>query len=147
MQELTRLIPVSNNTSIYPADNSILSFLHDRFRHDRPYTCLAPSSCAVVVVDPAKHMCSLDNESQHKCKACCYDATDDHGEPSLQPHPYQFAVCIHSFMRCRNQSQAVVFRSVQPPTALAYVFPFRPRPASSHFQLKWDLMMRIAVSA
>jgi hypothetical protein len=54
---------MSNNTSIYLTDNSILSFLHDRFRHDQPYTCLAPSSCTIVVVDLAKHMRSIDNES------------------------------------------------------------------------------------
>ena len=122
IQELTRLISTSNNTSIYPTDDSILSLLHARFRHDQPYTRLAPSSSTLVVVNPVKHMRNLDDESQREYKARCYDAdsTDNPGRrPPLQPHPYQLAANIYSFMRRRNQSQAVVFRSVPVPSCIA----------------------------
>jgi len=36
--------------------------------------------------------------------------TNDHGKPWLQPHPYQLAASIYSFMRCRNQAQGVIFQ-------------------------------------
>ena len=110
MQELTRLVSSSNTTSIYPTDDTILSLLHARFRHDQPYTRLAPSSSTLVVVNPFKHLRTLDDDSQREYRARSYDATDDRGKPPLQPHPYQLAANIYSFMRRRNQSQAVVFR-------------------------------------
>ena len=126
MQELTRLISTSNSTSIYPTDDSILSLLHARFRHDQPYTRLAPSSSTFIIVNPFKHMRNLDDESQREYKARSYDATDHPtGKPSLQPHPYQLAANIYSFMRRRNQAQAVVFRSVHRLTTSAH-FSFRP---------------------
>jgi Myosin head (motor domain) len=131
MQELTRLISTSNNTSIYPTDDSIISLLHARFRHDQPYTRLAPSSSTFVIVNPFKHMPNLDDESLREYKARCYDATDDNSKPPLQPHPYQLATSIYSFMRRRNQSQAVVFRCVQCPTRPAHMFHFRSLPVSS----------------
>ena len=124
IQDLTRLISTSNGTSIYPTDDSILSLLHARFRHDQPYTRLAPSSSTLVVVNPFKHMRNLDDESQREYKARCYDAdvntTENPGsKPPLQPHPYQLAAGIYSFMRRRNQAQAVLFRSVHRPSAIA----------------------------
>lgn len=115
MQELTGLISTSNKTSIYPTDDSILSLLHARFRHDQPYTRLAPSSSTLVIVNPFKHMRNLDDDSQreYKARSRSYDATDDardRGKPPLQPHPYQFAANIYSFMRRRNQPQAIIFQ-------------------------------------
>ena len=114
MQELTGLVSTSNKTSIYPTDDSILSLLHARFRHDQPYTRLAPSSSTLVIVNPFKHMRNLDDESQREYKARSrYNANDDHrdrGKPPLQPHPYQLAANIYSFMCRRNQSQAVLFQ-------------------------------------
>ena len=112
MQELTGLVSTSNNTSIYPTDDSILSLLHARFRHDQPYTRLAPSSSTIVIVNPFKFLRNLDDDSQREYKARSYDTTDDRdrGKPPLQPHPYQFAANIYSFMRRRNQPQAVIFQ-------------------------------------
>jgi len=110
MHELTRLISTSNNTSIYPTDDSILSLLHARFRHDQPYTRLAPSSSTFVVVNPFKRLHNLDDESQREYKARCYDSTDDRSKPPLQPHPYQLAASIYTSMQRRNQAQAIVFR-------------------------------------
>ena len=112
MQELTGLVSTSNNTSIYPTDDSILSLLHARFRHDQPYTRLAPSSSTIVIVNPFKFLRNLDDDSQREYKARSNDTTDDRdrSKPPLQPHPYQFAANIYSFMRRRNQSQAVIFQ-------------------------------------
>ncbi|CAG7853145.1 Chitin synthase 6; AltName: Full=Chitin-UDP acetyl-glucosaminyl transferase 6; AltName: Full=Class-V chitin synthase 6 [Serendipita indica DSM 11827] len=97
--------------TIYPNDDSLLSLLHARFRHDLPFTRIGSS--ALVAVNPSK-LIPADNEAS--MREIAEKAWDMSGrwrkDGGLQAHAYEFATRIYLASRRWHQPQLVVFRGI-----------------------------------
>ncbi|KAG8831172.1 hypothetical protein FRC17_003530 [Serendipita sp. 399] len=97
--------------TIYPNDDTLLSLLHARFRHDLPFTRLGSSS--LVAVNPNK-LIVLDNEkSMREIAEKSWDASGRwRKDGGLQAHAYEFATRIYLANRRFSEPQLVVPRGI-----------------------------------
>jgi chitin synthase len=111
--DLVDLVSSSGSVTIYPSDDAILAVLHARFRADLPYTRVGTTN--LVVVNPYKTLANLNDVSARDYEERSYKETSlpmvDSPKP-LQPHLYDLAAKVYLLMRRRNESQAIVSRSV-----------------------------------
>lgn len=113
--DLIDLISTSASTTVYPSDDAILAVLNTRFRSDNPYTRISTSN--IVVVNPYKTLANINEVSAKDYEERCYRDTSVPfpGGPALpSPHLYELAAKVYLVMRCRNQSQSVIFRCGHP---------------------------------
>jgi len=111
--DLVDLVSSSGSAKIYPNDDAIISVLHARFRADLPYTSIGSSN--IVVVNPYKTLANVNDASAKEYEERCYKDTTlpmvDSPKP-LQPHMYELAAKVYLLMRRREESQALITRSV-----------------------------------
>lgn len=111
--DLVELVSSSGSATIYPSDDAILAVLQARFRADLPYTRVGATN--LVVVNPYKTLANVNDISAKDYEERCYRDTSlpmvDSPKP-LQPHLYDLAARVYLLMRRRNESQALVSRSV-----------------------------------
>jgi chitin synthase len=110
--DLAELAVPRQGVTTHPSDDHVLAVLQARFRQDQPYTAIGTQN--LVVVNPNKALSSSNDASAREYEDRAYRDTQLPlaGTPALQPHPFELAAKMYLLLRRRNESQAVVFRSV-----------------------------------
>jgi chitin synthase len=95
--------------TIYPNDDSLLSLLHARFRHDLPSTRLG--STGLVVVNPNKMLVGDGDAAMKEAAEKTWDVSGRwrRGD-GLQSSPFEFAARVYLRGRRSDISQVVFFR-------------------------------------
>jgi chitin synthase len=111
--DLVDLVSSSGSATVYPTEETLLAVLQARFRTDLPYTRIGTSN--IVAINPYKTLANVNESSAKEYEERCYKDTSlpmvDSAKP-LQPHIYDFAAKVYMLMRRKEESQAVMFRSV-----------------------------------
>jgi chitin synthase len=110
----------ANPITIYPTDDSVLSLLHARFRHDLPFTRLG--STALVCVNPNKLLSEDDDAAMHEVAEHAWDTSGRWRKDHMQAGAYEFATRVYLAARRWNKPQVLVFRSV----LLSHIYRVRP---------------------
>lgn len=117
VQLISSSTPVGSTSTtpitIYPNDDSLLSLLHARFRHDLPFTRL--SSTSLVAVNPNKLLSSDGDRNMKETAERVWDATGRwrrRGEENVQASAFEFASRIYLKSRRTHVPQVIFFRSV-----------------------------------
>jgi chitin synthase len=110
--DLVSLVSATAQTTVYPSDDAVLSFLQQRFRVELPYTRLGAST--LVVLNPLRTLANLSDASADAYRKAYAEAAweaagEQHPDEKLPPHPYEFAARVYHYMRRTAQSQAIVF--------------------------------------
>ncbi|KAG8759694.1 hypothetical protein FRC14_005272 [Serendipita sp. 396] len=97
--------------TIYPNDDTLLSLLHARFRHDLPFTRLGSSS--LVAVNPNKLIVADNETSMREIAEKAWDASGRwRKDGGLQAHAFEFATRIYLANRRFNEPQLVIPRGI-----------------------------------
>lgn len=108
VHDLGQLINTGGTTTIYPNDDTLISLLHARFKHDLPATRIGATS--VVIVNPLKVIQSDDDASSRDYVEKTYIDVSGEQYKSVQPHLYDLASRVFLSMRRKEQAQLVLFR-------------------------------------
>ncbi|KIM26865.1 glycosyltransferase family 2 protein [Serendipita vermifera MAFF 305830] len=98
----------TNPITIYPTDDTILSLLHARFRHDLPFTRLGATS--LVCVNPNKLLPEESDAAMRDMAERAWDTSGRWRKEGIQASPYEFATRVYLAARRWNKPQVVVFR-------------------------------------
>ncbi|KAG8825644.1 hypothetical protein FRC19_010848 [Serendipita sp. 401] len=97
--------------TIYPNDDTLLSLLHARFRHDLPFTRLGSSS--LVAVNPNKLIVADNETSMREIAEKAWDASGRwRKDGGLQAHAFEFATRIYLANTRFNEPQLVIPRGI-----------------------------------
>jgi chitin synthase len=103
----------TNPITIYPTDDSILSLLHARFRHDLPFTRLGSTS--LVCVNPNKLLVEDGDSNMHQVAEHAWDTSGRWRKEDMQAGAYEFATRVYLAAKRWNKPQVVLFRLVSFP--------------------------------
>jgi chitin synthase len=98
----------TNTITIYLTDDSIISLLNARFRHDLPFTRLG--STALVCVNPNKPLTENSDASMHEVAEQASDTSGRCRKDDMQAGAYEFATRLYLAARRWNKPQVLIFR-------------------------------------
>ncbi len=98
----------TNPITIYPTDDTILSLLHARFRHDLPFTRLGATG--LVCVNPNKLLSEDGDAAMHDIAEHSWDTSGRWRHEGIQASAYEFATRVYLAARRWNKPQVLMFR-------------------------------------
>ncbi|KAI0089361.1 chitin synthase [Irpex rosettiformis] len=110
---LVDLVSSSSSATVHPSDDTILSVLQARFRHDLAYSRIGDSN--YIVVNPYKTLANVNDLSAREYEERSYKDTSlplPGAPPPLPAHLYDLAARMYLVMRRRTESQSVIFRGI-----------------------------------